>query len=302
MIKKLQKYKNGFSLIEMSVVILIIGILIMGTMQAQNFIDKYKIANARSQTKNSIVAEISDLAAWYETTSEESFDATEADNDLYIQTWYDINQASTSKHHASSLNPNTTSPVYTANCINGLPCLRFNGTFSYLSLGLEGGNFLVNTDYTIFVVEQRKSNADGFFFGSSSASLSSNDRITLGYQANPPMIIFSQNNNDSGATIDGYSAPIPKIHTFRFDTSLQPEESHNYRLNAAALSLTDIRNSSNTQISSNSFAAIGYNLGLNYSGYFNGDIAEIIIYTKALNTDEINSVEKYLSKKWGIAI
>lgn len=302
MIKKLQKYKNGFSLIEMSVVILIIGILIMGTMQAQNFIDKYKIANARSQTKNSIVAEISDLAAWYETTSEESFDAAEADNDLYIRTWYDINHSSTNKHHASSTNPDTTSPVYTANCINGLPCLRFNGTSSYLSLGSEGGNFLTNTDYTIFVVEQRKSNADGFFFGSSSASLSSNDRVTLGYQADPPMIIFSQNNNDGGATIDSYSTPIPKIHTFRFDTSLQAEESHNYRLNATALSLTDIRNSSNTQILSNSFAAIGYNLGLNYSGYFNGDIAEIIIYTKALNTDEINSVEKYLSKKWGIAI
>jgi hypothetical protein len=32
---------------------------------------------------------------------------------------------------------------------------------------------------------------------------------------------------------------------------------------------------------------------------FNGDIAELIIYNQALTTEQIDSVESYLSAKWG---
>lgn len=34
------------------------------------------------------------------------------------------------------------------------------------------------------------------------------------------------------------------------------------------------------------------------SGYFNGDVAEIIIYTRALTDEEINRVGRYLAEKW----
>jgi hypothetical protein len=33
---------------------------------------------------------------------------------------------------------------------------------------------------------------------------------------------------------------------------------------------------------------------------FNGDIGEIIVYDRRLNTEERTSVEGYLKKKWGI--
>jgi hypothetical protein len=48
-------------------------------------------------------------------------------------------------------------------------------------------------------------------------------------------------------------------------------------------------------------AAIG--VALTLTGQFlNGDIAEIIVYQRAISVEERNSVERYLSVKWGIAI
>jgi hypothetical protein len=36
--------------------------------------------------------------------------------------------------------------------------------------------------------------------------------------------------------------------------------------------------------------------------FLNGDIAEIIVYNRALNTSELAQVHKYLSMKWGITL
>jgi hypothetical protein len=44
---------------------------------------------------------------------------------------------------------------------------------------------------------------------------------------------------------------------------------------------------------------IGYNSG---SIYYEGSIAEIIFYTRALTDKERQGVEAYLSKKWGIKL
>ena len=38
------------------------------------------------------------------------------------------------------------------------------------------------------------------------------------------------------------------------------------------------------------------------SQYWNGDIAEIIVFNRALKTEERQAVEKYLGQKWGIKV
>jgi len=63
---------KAFSLIEISVVIVIIGILIAGISSGIELYDDYKLKVAQNLTKNSRVNRIPDLEMWLETTGENS--------------------------------------------------------------------------------------------------------------------------------------------------------------------------------------------------------------------------------------
>ena len=64
---KIKKLKLAFSLIEISVVILIIGILIAGISQGIDLFADYRFITAKNLTKNSRVGRIEDLEIWLET-------------------------------------------------------------------------------------------------------------------------------------------------------------------------------------------------------------------------------------------
>ena len=137
--------KKAFSLIEISVVILIIGILISGI---SNGIDLYidsKIASARSLTLNSRVGRISSLVGWWETTLEKSFDKTESVEAEKITNWFDSNPTNIEK---GKLNQSTTSNKanYKTNIINSLPAILFEGDDKYITKNIFGEN------YSLFVV------------------------------------------------------------------------------------------------------------------------------------------------------
>ena len=69
------KIKNhkAFSLIEISVVIVIIGILIAGISSGIDMFQDYRLTSARNLTKNAPISRIPDLKLWLETTSEKAF-------------------------------------------------------------------------------------------------------------------------------------------------------------------------------------------------------------------------------------
>lgn len=64
---------KAFSLIELSIVILIIGVLIAGVTSASSVIYNSRVAAARHLTKSAPVNGIKDLVLWLETVSSESF-------------------------------------------------------------------------------------------------------------------------------------------------------------------------------------------------------------------------------------
>jgi prepilin-type N-terminal cleavage/methylation domain-containing protein len=68
-IKKYQ-LKKAFSLIELSVVVLIIGILIAGITQSSRLVRAMKLNTARSLTRSSDVNSIRNLTAWFDATAE----------------------------------------------------------------------------------------------------------------------------------------------------------------------------------------------------------------------------------------
>lgn len=304
------KNKKAFSLIELSIVLLIIGIIIAGVTQSSRLIRQFKITTARNQTTSGPVSSIKDLGAWYETTLEESLIDLEAQDSAIavstVSTWKDINTASATKYNATQTDT-TFSPYYYSNCISGLPCLRFDGTNDRLDFD---GSVLVGSDYTIFVVEQRRAPVANFFLGSIVQAPAANTLLELGYTADTT-IKFGEGDTNNFYTIgttpaiSSYTTPSPRLHVF-VNASIASGTAgtvyHYMNGSATPSSLaTPGGGATLNTLTTYSSAAIGISNqgGTKYS--FNGDIGEIIFYRRALKNEERVAVEDYLLKKWAIA-
>jgi len=169
--------KKAFSLIELSIVILIIGILIAGVTQSSRLINAMRVATARNFTSSSPVASIEGIMFWYETSLETSFIRGESSDGKVITQWKDNNPQTTDKHNAFagqrtdssaiSYNPapgasaeNTSGPTYIQNGINDLPTLRFtnDNALAYRYLTVDGNvKNIVDQDITAFAVVSYRS-------------------------------------------------------------------------------------------------------------------------------------------------
>ena len=92
--------KKAFSLIELSIVILIIGILVAGVTQSSRLIREFRVSTAESLTQSSPVASIKGLTFWLETSLDASFLPNEAEDGMVITQWNDINPQTTTKSNA----------------------------------------------------------------------------------------------------------------------------------------------------------------------------------------------------------
>jgi len=97
-----------------------------------------------------------------------------------------------------------------------------------------------------------------------------------------------------GGQVGGGSAPIGSFYLFGARLSGVGDSTTTLRINKSLVA-------TNSTVSAPSTANTTYQIGnrTDLARAFNGDIAELIIYNQALTTEEINSVETYLSAKWG---
>jgi prepilin-type N-terminal cleavage/methylation domain-containing protein len=291
------KNRLAFSLIELSVVILVIGILVIGITQGSRIIREAKLKSARALTASSPVAAIGNIAMWLESTSEKSFIASEKVNTALgstgtISTWYDINPQSTSLNNATQGTANN-KPRYLVNGINGLPAINFDGGTDFLNFN---GAPLTNNNYTLFIVEQRRSGGVIYFIGGTGNS--ANTRLHLGYESSTTPS-FRQYANDYDATnaVAAYSGLKPLIHTFWFNSSYT-SDAKQYYVNSVYKTLSAAGSTVETQgLTSYPGATIGQK---GDGWFFNGDIGEIIMFNKALTNSERTNIENYLISKWGI--
>ncbi len=148
--------KNAFSLIELSIVILVIGVLIAGAIQGSKMISKAALASARSLTKSSPVASIKSLSLWFESTSKESFIDSESDDNLSISKWYSINPIDKQKISAGQ-NTSGLKPKYISNAINNLPAVQLDGSDDYMATTTASDNSTnITNSFSVFVVAQAK--------------------------------------------------------------------------------------------------------------------------------------------------
>lgn len=295
-IKKINK--KAFTIIEISILMLVISVMIVGVMTSKSMITKSRLANAQSLTQQSYVNEISnDLIAWYETSLEGSFNASEIKNDgSFITTWKDSNKTVVTKNNATVTTPLNTAnqPTLVQNVFyNSIPGLRFSGN-QYLKF--DGTKFAKNS-YTIFVVEQRSSNkSENYFIGGTGSTLNGN--LSLGY-GNDTSILFSHYTSESptfNRSIASYKPQTPIMHTFLFNNTIGKRHS----INGGSIAINTPAQT--TSITSFNLAMIGaYNPSGTLKTYV-GDLAEIIMFKRSLKTEEIKAIESYLGSKYGIPV
>lgn len=270
---------TAFSLIELSIVILIIGILIVGVTQGSIVISKMRLTTAAAITQSSPVSSIPNLTSWYETTSEKSFDYAESKNGSVVTNWYDINPQSSTKFNATA--SGTARPVYTTDSINNLPTLNFDGTNDAMTIGSVIEAFPVG--FTVFIVESRNSATSSAMFGTSNGQ----GATDMGYSVSDGHVIMMANSSAAGShwLLYGnyaYTAKSPRIWAF----------SNNVYLNGANLGgANGTRGGAGT-----------YTIGRGGNGFYSGSIAEVIIYARYLKNEERRSVEAYLAKKWKLIV
>ncbi len=282
---------------ELSVVILIIGVLIAGVLQGSKMLTKFRLQTARSLTRSSPVIGIKDLALWLETTSEASFIESQAVNGTQLTLWNDINPQNTTPFFARKTASNSAKYVENST-IGGLPTIYLDGSVS--------GQFLLSTVSTSAVATPAPVEDDFSFFivaktnfpalSSWSYILANGVDGTNGFSysvapSGTKSITVHGSHDPSGGTTPTSS----EIFSYTYAGGILGE--HRMYSNGvyAALSNTNV-----TYTQPTTRFLIGAR-GTN-SNAWTGWISEIIMYNKYLDNEERKSVEKYLSQKYGIAI
>ena len=288
------KIRKGFTLLELSIVILVIAGMIVAISGSKEVLKKSRIANARNLTQQSIVNILSDdLITWFETSLDSSFLASEQKNDgTKITKWFDNNKNPNQKNIATAPASSNNQPTFIyRGFYDSIPAVRFDGD-DYLSYD---GSKLVNSSYTIFVVEQRRSNKiDNYFLAGSSSS--KNQNLVLGYRSNN-VITQAHWNNDIDVSVKNYSTPTPAIHTFIYNNLIGKK----YNISGPVVASSSNNSSENLNpLTSYLNARLGYSSATN--SYYVGDLAEIIIFKRSLKTEEVNAIRNYLGSKYGIPV
>ncbi len=288
------KKHTAFSLIELSIVILIIGILVAGITQSSRLVKKMRLNSARTQTQSSPVASIKDLALWLDTTMESSFGGSEPEESAEIATWYDTNPQSTLKYNATQ-GSSTKYPTYDSSAINNLPALNFDGSNDDMVVtSLNAGS---NASY-FFVIKPTTAQVEAIL---DSAPNQTWVFRNLCDQPNYPTCTgdgaFSWWNgtNPTPQTQLGLSANTPYV--LYVDTKLTPTKVMNYYRNGAFVSSSTDSDTHNTTWSNPRIGSVNLTLK-----FYSGKIGEIIIFSRVLTTEERQSVISYLGKKWGIKL
>ncbi len=181
-------------------------------------------------------------------------------------------------------------PVYDASNagVNGRPTVRFNAQ-NALELDLS---WLAGSDYTIIVANGRdRIGLANFYIAGDLVGINGN--LTLGYERTD-LLRQAHFGNDLDAVVENYTGTeIWSLDTHRFAQSEGRDLFHNGSLVATddnAIALL-----SNTGTTLGHFRAIPIY-------WFQGDLAEVIVYDRALSPDERLYVESELAGRYGYSL
>lgn len=211
-----------------------------------------------------------------------------------ITKWYDRNPHPDRRKNAiNSLHQNA--PKYYHQCLNSIPCIRFNGSSNFFEV--ENSDSLQLSDYSIFIVEKRdSSSAMPIISASSTPSL--NSSIEIGY-LNSNSIYWNQGSSSEQKSyiINDFEQEKVKLHSFINARNSSAASNLKYFLNQNLILSTD----SSTPIFSTLQTSSQLLIGKSYNNnYYSGSIGEVIIIPFAVSKQQRIAIQRYLLNKWAI--
>jgi len=298
--------RSAFSLIEISIVILIIGVLITGVIQGGKLLQKFRLQTARSLTNSSVVSGITGLVAWYESTVAESFDSTvnEDSANRAITTWYDINPQTITKNNGTQSTA-ANKPLYAIESSSGLPMVYFDGSNDHIILPNSTIPY-DDSSFTIFIatVPLHNSTFDKAFIMCENGLNVNNLMLRVRENNSFRAPMFSQNGNNyqvyGGRIASSKMNILTASYSNGYSNTASKSKVMKMYLNGKLGESVSISTARTTPTINNTIGARRDNgaTGENMYGY----IGEIIIYNRSLNDYDRKAVEKYLGQKWGVAV
>jgi prepilin-type N-terminal cleavage/methylation domain-containing protein len=290
----LPKNKKAFTLIELSIVLIIIGLLVVGISGGSDLIDAAKLLKAQYLTRSSPVPTIKNLFFWAETTLEKSFKTTTVDMDT-PDSWKNIipQLISPDAKVLSVADPAT----FVEDGVNGLPSLRFVGSTN--NTCYETASFNLRNGFSIFVALDIENPAN---------LVNKNPRIISTNQFHNLMLLYGSVPGQWHTQI-GLTGHYPNTTANIIDPEFSSAQIYNIDYNGTtqltSLFTNGVPGPTQTVFVPDSDPTDTFKIGgflLHDSCYETGnaDIGEVIIYKRSLNDSERKEIESYLSKKWNI--
>lgn len=304
--------KQAYSLIELSIVIVIIGILIAGILQGSGLVNKSRIAAAISLTKSSPVITTPNLTLWLETSLSYNEDTitstthnTKPEDGDFISAWKDINPQLKKKKILSQTTVDGRRPNYLEKGINGIPSLEFDtdsGNQDYLTL--TQGSMPINisdNSYTMFVV-WKSDRPSSDYSGASSVILAQGEAADyheagLAINSAVKFQYYGQNNTYTSASSEVDYMPGK---TYILGVAINNNNASNVRFfTNGFMSQGTSTNKDEADIQMDSFMIGTQQTALTFAG---GLFSEIIIFDRDLTNEEIKTINQYLARKYGVTL
>lgn len=223
------------------------------------------------------------LKAWFRA------DAGVTRNGSGVAAWTDQSGSGTTAAQATAANQ----PAYVTGSINGLPALRFNGTSQFLTFNLPLNGL---SGMTLVLVSAAGVDTDGSSNGVSSAPLFWNETASWGtVHLSPfPRMVKYRFGTGQINNLPIYTRPAAIGSSYSLATAIKAGTSESLFVNG-----TQVLTQTGKLATIANVSALG-NIGRGYNNntYFTGQIAEVLIYNRALTATERQQVEQYLLAKY----
>ena len=274
--------KKAFSLLELSIVIVIIGVLLIGVIGSKHLVKKARINAAQAITRSSPISAVKGNKLWIESSLDDFSFGNGLTTGDFITAWED-----NSSNNGLSISVFGSGPTY-SNSINGVQAVKFDSSSATNHLVIDNPAFLNGTDYTIFFVEKRMATngtTGNYLLGSSGS-------FALGYETTSSVIqthgeAASDENQASIESSDDYSNK-PRVISFTHSSTYGNKIYINGTL--ANEDSSDEAKAHLSGFSTTNTLKIGNN--------YNGEIGEFAIFDRKIKNSERKVIEDYLSDKW----